>query len=103
MTPSSSRRTPKESTAAGANGAGKALEAERRGAGLDQLVDLAGAGDLDPRKQVVLLVAARLDAGRARPDLAAALHEVADQLRERLQRVDHRHIGRALRSEEHTS
>lgn len=48
-------------------------EGKRRRAGLDAFVHLARAGDLDTGNEVVLLVAARLHARRAGPELSAAL------------------------------
>jgi len=64
-------------------------EAEGCRARLDQRVHLAGASNLDPVDEVVLLVSARLDAWRARPQAAAAREEVLDQCGEWIQRVDH--------------
>jgi hypothetical protein len=53
--------------------AGQCSEGKRRRAGLDAFVHLARAGDLDTGNEVVLLVAARLHARRAGPELSAAL------------------------------
>src|SRR4029077_20905768 len=64
-------------------------KAERRGAGLDQLVNFARPGDLDPVDEVALLVAARLDARRAGPQAAAARQKILDQGGQRLRRGDH--------------
>src|SRR6476620_12560607 len=63
-------------------------KAQRRRAALDQLMDLARAGDLDATNQIVLLVAARFHARRARPQAAAALEEVGDERGERYAAVD---------------
>src|SRR5262245_65413635 len=71
-------------------------ETERRGAALDELVDLAGAGDFHTFDEIALLVAARLDAGRARPHAAPAGKKVFDQDSKRPQRSRHPAVCRAL-------
>src|SRR5690606_27472193 len=61
-------------------------ERKRRSAGLDLGVHGAGADDNDAVDEVGLLVAARLHARWAGPDRAAALLEVLDHRRKRLER-----------------
>src|SRR5215471_11831789 len=63
------------------------LEAEGCGAGLDELVHRARTRDDSALDQVLLRVAARLDARRARPQCAATLEEVFHHGRKRLERV----------------
>jgi len=70
-----------------------------RDAALDQLVHLAGAGDLGSVDEVALLVSARLDARRAGPKAAAAALKILDQGGERLQGVDHETVDGTLAHE----
>src|SRR5262245_19912244 len=74
-------------------------ETERRGTALDELVDLAGTGDFHAFDEIALLVAARLDAGRARPQTPPAREKVLDQGSQRLQRHHDRAVDRALANE----
>ena len=59
-------------------------------------MDHARAADNNAFEEVLLTIAATLDAWRARPDRPAARHEVFDEIGERLERIDLRRIGGAL-------
>jgi hypothetical protein len=63
---------------------------------VDELVNLAGPGDLHPVDQIALLVAAGLDARRACPQAAAAGEKVLDESCERLERRDDGALDSAL-------
>src|SRR6185369_1759479 len=69
------------------------LKAEGGGATLDPLVDHARTGDGDAFDEIRLVVAARLDARRAGVQCAAAAHEVAHEVGQRVQRLHVRAVG----------
>jgi cytochrome c peroxidase len=68
----------------------KTSEAARSGAGREPSVRRARVLDLHAVDQILLRVAARLHAPRARPDRSTALEKVVDQ---RLEWVEERHVG----------